>query len=381
MFTSEGLEQIKAANDIVEVAARYTTLKGKGNELYGPCPVCEGTDRFHVNQRTQAASCRHCHENMQQWIDVIDLVRFAEGCDFREAVERLGGRDDQPLPRRVVRRPPEPKPEAWRTSEWQANAQTIVNATIPALDSASGAPGRTYLDGRGIQPETWRAWRLGYSTTRRAVVFPWFVNADVSHVQYRYVTPGNMRFGSETDGTRTLYGLHMVDPAAHTLFIVEGELNALSIWQACRDLDVTVVSIGSQSTNDRTLKAVQRLAQQFQRVAVWCDEADRAQTLMQTIGQHAIGFQSPKQNGAKLDANDLLQRGMLRAVIERRLGLSSDAPVTVAELGQLLRRVLRETTDFIPRELCTFYEGTPPAERAAIKQQLEMLLAASRKGT
>jgi hypothetical protein len=68
------------------VEERGIKLRGK-TERAGPCPRCGGTDRFGVNVKKQLFYCRNCDRGG----DVIELVQFLDGCDFREAVETLAG--------------------------------------------------------------------------------------------------------------------------------------------------------------------------------------------------------------------------------------------------------------------------------------------------
>jgi DNA primase len=70
-----------------ELTRRGITLRRQGKELVGPCPRCGGDDRFAVNTAKQIFNCRGCGAKG----DVIDLVRFLDGCDFLPAVEKLAG--------------------------------------------------------------------------------------------------------------------------------------------------------------------------------------------------------------------------------------------------------------------------------------------------
>ena len=65
-------------------------LKRCKTELIGACPQCGGDDRFSVCTREgkQVFNCRGCGASG----DVIDLVRFLDGCDFARAVEALTGK-------------------------------------------------------------------------------------------------------------------------------------------------------------------------------------------------------------------------------------------------------------------------------------------------
>lgn len=62
-------------------------LPGKKTKRNGPCPKCGGTDRFSIDTKKQVWFCRHCAKGG----GIIDLVKNIDGCDFREAVEKLSG--------------------------------------------------------------------------------------------------------------------------------------------------------------------------------------------------------------------------------------------------------------------------------------------------
>jgi hypothetical protein len=95
-----------------------------------------------------------------------------------------------------------------------------------------------------------------------------------------------------------------------TLLLCEGELNALSIWQAQHDAHLDVLSLGSES--QRLTPEMIAMAQQYKRVIVWADTNDIAWQLQETI-PGARGVKSP--NGQ--DANDLLQNGLLGGFLAR----------------------------------------------------------------
>jgi hypothetical protein len=186
---------------------------------------------------------------------------------------------------------------------------------------------------------TWRCWLLGYAPDsppwskeqrRRvggpSITIPYWRHVPDEHgheilaVRYRRIDPQEDRYINEAGSACVLHGLHHIDLDAHTLIITEGEFNAMSIWQAARDLGVAVVSIGSQSPGEDTLKTVDWLSKYYERCIPWCDEPDNALNVRLYVrSPHVMPIQSPKPNGNKIDANDMLQRGLLRAFVERKL--------------------------------------------------------------
>jgi hypothetical protein len=93
------VEKARAVDIADFVAARGGLgLKKRKKELIGPCPQCGGDDRFSVSTKAgkKVFYCRGCKRTG----DVIELVRFLDGCDFERAVEKLTGEAK-----------PEPKPK------------------------------------------------------------------------------------------------------------------------------------------------------------------------------------------------------------------------------------------------------------------------------
>jgi hypothetical protein len=114
-------------------------LKLRGRvERCGPCPVCGGDDRFNVNVRKQAFFCRMCGAKG----NVIALVQFLDGVDFRKAVEVLTGERAS-----EARRPSPPAPSKTdddlkrRLDRDLARARRIVSELVPVV----GTPGERNL--------------------------------------------------------------------------------------------------------------------------------------------------------------------------------------------------------------------------------------------
>ena len=65
-------------------------LRKSGIERIGPCPKCGGTDRFSINVKEGVWNCRGCKPEGISG-DVIGLVEWLDGVDFKTAVETLEG--------------------------------------------------------------------------------------------------------------------------------------------------------------------------------------------------------------------------------------------------------------------------------------------------
>jgi putative DNA primase/helicase len=84
MIFADFIAQARAVRIESELARRGIKLRGK-IERAGPCPVCGGHDRFSINTRKQLWNCRLCKKGG----DVIALVQFLDGCEFRAACDIL----------------------------------------------------------------------------------------------------------------------------------------------------------------------------------------------------------------------------------------------------------------------------------------------------
>lgn len=58
-----------------------------GGEYAGPCPLCGGVDRFHVQPSKNRWFCRHCSDG--KWQDVVDFVQRRDNLTFLEALDYL----------------------------------------------------------------------------------------------------------------------------------------------------------------------------------------------------------------------------------------------------------------------------------------------------
>ncbi len=152
------LEQIRAANDIVEVIGGYVPLKRAGANFVALCPFHkEKSPSFNVNPHRQIFHCFGCHKGG----DVFTFVKEYENIGFTDAVRRLAERahivlefDSQPgheLARHIKDQLLHLHEQI--TQRWQAALQNEV----------AGQMARDYLQKRGVSPEAVNLFRLGYA--------------------------------------------------------------------------------------------------------------------------------------------------------------------------------------------------------------------------
>jgi len=103
------------------------------------------------------------------------------------------------------------------------------------------------------------------------------------------------------------------------LILLEGEMNAASVWQATRGEAVDVLSVGAEKPRADLVRELAQLAGAggYLRCLVWMDLADRAQAIGEAIRNAVersckVGiYRSPEDQaaGIKWDASELLKRG------------------------------------------------------------------------
>jgi len=94
-YSEEIIEEVKSANDIVDVVSQYVTLKRQGTTYFGPCPFHrEKTPSFAVTPDKQIYHCFGCGEGG----NVVRFVMRVENIGFKEAIEFLAERAKITLP-------------------------------------------------------------------------------------------------------------------------------------------------------------------------------------------------------------------------------------------------------------------------------------------
>jgi hypothetical protein len=154
-LSTDELDDVRARNSIVDVASGYTKLRRSGGKLLGPCPTCGGkitSGRFEVFEKDQSWACyAFCNTGG----DVISLVQHVEGCDFRAAIERLGGqRAVDPAQANAMFEARETKRlarEKTADSFREAERKRLWKTWEGAVRELAGTPVEAYAAGRGLQ--------------------------------------------------------------------------------------------------------------------------------------------------------------------------------------------------------------------------------------
>ena len=156
---SETIEQIAAANDIVEVIGLYFPLKRAGVNFKALCPFHqEKTPSFTVSPSRQTFHCFGCGAGGSVFRFVMDY----EHTDFPSAVRKLAARAGIMVVETRGAEDGDRRYEARRIL-LKLHADTAEWFHENLLKRDVGEPARKYLKHRGITAETAKHWQLGYA--------------------------------------------------------------------------------------------------------------------------------------------------------------------------------------------------------------------------
>src|SRR5437870_4501018 len=156
---SETIEQIAAANDIVEVIGAYFPLKRAGANFKALCPFHqEKTPSFMVSPSRQTFHCFGCCVGGSLFRFVMDY----EHTDFPSAVRKLAARSGITIVEKRGAADEERQYETRRTLlKLHAEAAEWFHENL--VKREVGEPARKYLRKRGITAEIAKRWQLGYA--------------------------------------------------------------------------------------------------------------------------------------------------------------------------------------------------------------------------
>jgi DNA primase len=156
---SDTIEQIAAANDIVEVIGSYFSLKRAGANFKALCPFHqEKTPSFHVSPQRQTFHCFGCGAGGSVFRFVMDY----EHIDFPSAVRKLAARVGIPVTEERGPRGEDRQHEARHLLlRLHAEAAGLFHDNL--LKKEFAEPARDYLKKRGISAEIAKRWQLGFA--------------------------------------------------------------------------------------------------------------------------------------------------------------------------------------------------------------------------
>ncbi|MBZ0135118.1 MAG: DNA primase [Planctomycetes bacterium] len=156
LVARDSIEEVRRANDIVDVIHACVPLQKRGSQYWANCPFHdEKTPSFTVSPQRQTYKCFGCGE----FGNVLDFVMKFEKLDFREALEKLADRGGVTLNYEQGRGPStaerSTRAKALDMMEW---AQRGFAANLERHEAA-----KQYLEARGLGGEVAEKWGIGYA--------------------------------------------------------------------------------------------------------------------------------------------------------------------------------------------------------------------------
>lgn len=138
MIESTVVEMARQTNLINLVGNSIELRRESAQEWSGPCPVCQGNDRFHV--KADGFFCRRCHP---EFGDAIEYMRWLHKDTFTGAVERLTGHTATST---ITKLQPTAKQPAQRKVQISITLTPEALAKLDALAKASGTNRSAVVD-------------------------------------------------------------------------------------------------------------------------------------------------------------------------------------------------------------------------------------------
>ncbi len=334
--------------------------QSRGGQYNGPCPFegCGGTDRFRIQPyqgRYGWFACNQCGRKGS----AVDYLMLKRGMTKQEALTVVGWMPkDGSEPGMILPRSAYNERPQWNEppERWQEGATALYRRCQRCLWSDQGREALAYLQRRGLTENTIKTAMLGYHAKEaygsaqewgrpvklpQGIVIPWFFQGKVWRITIRdeRVKEGEGRYMQVAGGSNGLYLADSLTLKRPATVMTEGEFDALSLAQECRDL-VSVVATGT-TQGSHTPRWVSLLAcQQCVLVAFDAEETgDSAASWWTTHLERAQRLRPWWK-----DANQMLQDG---ADLRRWLGAS-------VPLHASPRRYMPRTLPSLPRTQCPF---------------------------
>lgn len=155
-YNDELKEEIRAANDIVDVVSQYVTLIKKGRNYFCVCPFhSEKSPSMSVSPERQYFHCFGCNAGG----DVFSFISKIENLTFRESVEFLADRAKIQLP---TLNNQDDKKQYMKNRMYQINAEATL-FFHERLYTPVAKVAQEYVKKRKLDNKTLQAFKLGYS--------------------------------------------------------------------------------------------------------------------------------------------------------------------------------------------------------------------------
>ena len=156
-YSDELKEEIRSANDIVDVISQYVTLKRSGRNFFGLCPFHkEKSPSFSDSPDRQYYHCFGCHKGG----DVFNFISEIERVSFKESLEILAEKANIALP--TVDNQEFNKTQYMKDRMYKINSETTM-FYHERLYKPLAKIAQDYVKQRKLDNATLKAFKIGYS--------------------------------------------------------------------------------------------------------------------------------------------------------------------------------------------------------------------------
>jgi twinkle protein len=294
-----------------------------GDQLVMDCPFCKGGDHgdhktFAMNADSGAFNCTR-------------MNKCGKSGSFYTLQQLLGG-TVTPLiavrtaaPRRAFKRP-------------------VPSALMDLSSDAS-----LYLTKeRMLSPMTLKAWGIhSIRDEEDTIAFPYYKDGILVNIKYRHRDGGKSPwkgFHQEKEAEPCLYGHDMVSKDENTLVIVEGELDALSLWQyGVRN----VVSVPDGANSRNWIEPEWDWLNQFKVIYLALDNDEAGRKGSEEIARRLGCWRCQRVIFGEKDANDFLRAQHTSQEYFEALRLAEDyKPPILVTAGQFRDEVISEMESY-----------------------------------
>lgn len=161
------VEELKSKLNIVSVIGQYIHVNKSGGRYWACCPFHqEKTASFSIDEKKQFYYCFGCHKAG----DVITFVMEYDKLSYTEALERLAEKAGMKMPENFAHE----NKGYFENKEKQKKAKLINHEAMvfyhKALNEDPKLEAFKYFNGRGLSPETIKAFGLGFSPDKNSLI-------------------------------------------------------------------------------------------------------------------------------------------------------------------------------------------------------------------
>lgn len=156
-YSEELIDEIRNANDIIDVISQYVTLKRSGRNFFGLCPFHkEKSPSFSVSPDKQIFHCFGCGAGG----NVFHFISKIEGLDFKDTVEFLADRSGITLP--TIDTVEDTKRQQLRAKVFEINEEA-AKFYHENLYKPTSKEAQEYIKKRKLDNKTLKTFLIGYS--------------------------------------------------------------------------------------------------------------------------------------------------------------------------------------------------------------------------